>query len=416
MQVGCLFQKPMEEIEVSGKHIKLRVVAFVLALIVGITAFGVGIRQIANREPGYYEITAVRDETAPLYSNGISLYCYFGGESSAIKEKLQASEALYSEALGRIYRLLDPRETYDGYVNLATLNQHPGETMALPEELFFALTDALERTEGQAYSVLNGAMRDLWQELLYLEEPETFDPLCNEEQRARFQAVFDALTVPDAIRLQVVDAAAHTVRLEVSDALAAVLEKYEVEGPLLDLGSLREAYILQYVRDRLVAAGFLRGYLKTQRGLSLMLPETEEGKQLLSGYVDGTSQDAAYVSLNDGAACCALRAFSVGDPGYYVVDGVLRHPNLGDVGDIARQLLTVWIVSPTGDVVDAAVKAAVLFQTPDDLLRQRLKDFGAEGAWAAMIEAASPKTILADPLHPDAFHPLTDYGFSVAVP
>ena len=161
MQVGCLFQKPMEEIEVSGKHIKLRVVAFVLALIVGITAFGVGIRQIANREPGYYEITAVRDETAPLYSNGISLYCYFGGESSAIKEKLQASEALYSEALGRIYRLLDPRETYDGYVNLATLNQHPGETMALPEELFFALTDALERTEGQAYSVLNGAMRDL---------------------------------------------------------------------------------------------------------------------------------------------------------------------------------------------------------------------------------------------------------------
>ena len=99
-----------------------------------------------------------------------------------------------------------------------------------------------------------------------------------------------------------------------------------------------------------------------------------------------------------------------------MVDGVLRHPNLGDVGDIARQLLTVWIVSPTGDVVDAAVKAAVLFQTPDDLLRQRLKDFGAEGAWAAMIEAASPKTILADPLHPDAFHPLTDYGFSVAVP
>lgn len=416
MQVGCLFQKPMNEIEVSGKHLTLRIVAFALAVVIGMTAFGVAFYQISNRKPGYYEITATRDETAPRYSNGITLYCYFGGESSAIKEKLRTSEALYSEALGRIYRLLDPRETYDGYVNLATLNKHPGETLTLPEELFHALTDALERTEGQGYSILDGAIRSLWQELLYLEEPEAYDPLRNEEQQARFQAVYDALAAPDALRLQVVDAAAHTVRLEVSDALTAVLEKYEVEGPLLDLGSLREAYILQYVRDKLVEAGFVRGYLRTQRGLSLMLPETTEGELLLPSYADGAALDAAYVSLSNGAACCALRAFSVGDPGYYEIDGVLRHPNLGDTGDLARQLLTVWIVSPAGDVVDAAVKAAALFETPDDQLRQRLRDFGADGVWAAMIEADSPKTILADPLHPEAFHPLTDEGFSVVVP
>ena len=415
MQVGCRFFKSMErveQIEVSGKHLKLRIVAFALAVVIGISAFAVAFRQMANREPGYYEITATRDETAPLYANGVTLYCYFGGESNAIKEKLRESEGLYSESLGRIYRLLEPRETFDGYVNLATLNQHPGEPVALPAELFAALTDAQERAEGLLTVPFDGALRGIWQELLYLDEPQAFDPLRDEGQQTRFQAVIAALSEPDAVRLVVVDPATYTVRLEVSDALSAVLAEYEVDAPVLDLGPLREAYTLQYVRDRLVQAGFVRGYLKTDSDLSLMLPETAEGKLLLPGYVDGQVRDAAIVSLGNGAACCPLRAFSTGDLGYYEIDGVLRHPNLGADGEPDRRLLTAWVVSPTGDVVDAALKAAVLFSTPDGLLQQRLSDFGNEGVWAAVIERAAPQTILTDPLHQDAFQPLDENGYS----
>ena len=251
---------------------------------------------------------------------------------------------------------------------------------------------------------------------MYLAEPQTFDPLQDEEQAARFQAIIAALSEPDAVRLEVVDPSAYTVRLDVSDSLTAVLEEYEVEAPVLDLGVLREAYTLQYVRDSLVRAGFVRGYLKTQNGLCLMLPETAEGALILPGFSDGQVQDAALISLANGAACCSLRAFSMEDPGYYAVNGVLRHPNLGPDGEPNRQLLTAWVVSPAGDVVNAAIKAAALFETSDDQLRQRLRDFGADGVWAAMIEADSPKSILADPLHPEAFHPLTDEGFSVVVP
>ena len=247
----------MEEIEVSGKHLKLRIAAFVLAVIVGVSAFAVAFRQMANREPGYYEITATRDETAPLYPNGVSLYCYFSGTSSVIKEKLMRSEALYSESLARIYRLLEPRQTFDGYVNLATLNQRPGEAVALPAELFEVLMDVQARAEGLLSVPFDGALRGIWQELLYLSEPQAFDPLRDEGQRDRMEAVKAALSSPDAIRLEVVDPSTYTVRLEVSDALSAVLREYEVEAPLVDLGPLREAYTLRYVGNRLVKEGFL---------------------------------------------------------------------------------------------------------------------------------------------------------------
>ena len=404
----------MEEIEVSGKHLKLRIAAFVLAVIVGVSAFAVAFRQMANREPGYYEITATRDETAPLYPNGVSLYCYFSGTSSVIKEKLMRSEALYSESLARIYRLLEPRQTFDGYVNLATLNQRPGEAVALPAELFEVLMDVQARAEGLLSVPFDGALRGIWQELLYLSEPQAFDPLRDEGQRDRMEAVKAALSSPDAIRLEVVDPSTYTVRLEVSDALSAVLREYEVEAPLVDLGPLREAYTLRYVGNRLVKEGFLQGYLKTDSGLSLLLPETAEGQLILMGYADGQVRDAALTSLGNGAACCALRAFSLGDLGYYEIDGVLRHPNLDEEGEPNPRLLAVWTVSAEGDVVDAALKAAALFASPQELLRERLSAFGAEGVAAAVIQGDAPKTILTDPVHGDVFQPLTENGYALS--
>ena len=42
----------MERIEVHTKHLKLRVVLFILAVVIGLTAFGVGFYQLSNRISG----------------------------------------------------------------------------------------------------------------------------------------------------------------------------------------------------------------------------------------------------------------------------------------------------------------------------------------------------------------------------
>ncbi|MDO4852053.1 MAG: hypothetical protein Q4A88_01375, partial [Clostridia bacterium] len=126
-------QKP-EIIEVNTKHLKLRFVLFALAVVIGIVAFGTAFFQLSNRTEGYYEITAARDEDIPLYANGIHLFCYLSGKSNAIKADLKEAESIYTESLSRIYRLLDADQTYEGYVNLATLNEQIGQPVALPVE------------------------------------------------------------------------------------------------------------------------------------------------------------------------------------------------------------------------------------------------------------------------------------------
>ncbi len=387
------------EVEVSGKHIKLRFVLFILAFVVGVVAFGIGFYHLTNRETGYYEVKATNDETAPTYANGYSFYCYIDGSSNEIKTNLTKINSLYSESLGRISRLLDPLETYDGYVNLATLNGHIGEDVALPAELYEILSDAAARCEGTEISIFDGALRALWTEALYLEEPEAFDPIRDAFQRERMQAARDAARKPGAVRLVFVDASTHTVRLEVSDAYRATMNKYEIEAPVLDLGLLREAYTLRYVYHKLADNGMTQGYFMTVDGLTVMLPDTESAQIVVYGYENDRLTPAAGFTIGGGNACCVLRSFSNGDNGYYTIDGILRHPYPGPDEEPNRWILTAWSVSSAGDIVGTALSALSLYAAPYEKAEQTVSELASKQISAAYIAVDAPKTVVVDSLH-----------------
>lgn len=406
----------MEDIEVSNKHIKLRFIIFILALLIGIAAFAFAFYKLTNKETGYYEVKATPDDTAPLYDSGYVFYCYIEGKSNDIKSNLNKLGALYTEALGRISRLLDPKETYEGYVNLATLNQHPGEDVQLPAELYGILIDALERSEANGFTIYDGALKAFWQELLYLEEPQSFDPLRDADQNERMQAVLDAVRSNICPKLTVTDANSYTVRLEVPAAYLALTERYEIEAPVLDLGVMREAYTLQYVYQKLIENGIIQGYLRTQSGMNLMLPQTDAGILPLYAYLDETAVPAAEITLGKGAACCALRSFSLGEAGYYSVDGVLRHPYPGPDGAPNSRLLTAWVASGKGDLVDVAAKAVSLYASSPEDAMQKLTEFGADRLSAAIITVDDPKVIVSDPQDAENVHPVAKYGYTVSVP
>ena len=406
----------MEDIEVSNKHIKLRVIVFIIALLVGIAAFAFAFYKLTNKETGYYEVKATPDESAPLYDSGYVFYCFIDGKSNEIKSNLNKLGTLYSETLGRISRLLDPKETYEGYVNLATLNQHPGEEVRLPAELYDILIDALERSEANGFTIYDGAVKAFWQELLYLDEPQSFDPLHDADQNERMQAAAEAIRSSCCPKLTVTDASSHTVKLEVPAEYLALTERYEIDAPILDLGVMREAYTLQYVYQKLIENGITQGYLRTQSGMNLMLPQTDTGILPLYGYLDATAVTAAEITLGKGAACCALRSFSLGEAGYYSVDGVLRHPYPGPDGAPNSRLLTAWVASGKGDLVDVAAKAVSLYAASPEDAKQKLIEFGADRLSAAIITVDDPGVIVSDPQHAENVHPIEKYGYTVSVP
>lgn len=407
-------QKP-EIIEVNTKHLKLRFVLFALAVVIGIVAFGTAFFQLSNRTEGCYEITAARDEDIPLYANGIHLFCYLSGKSNAIKADLKEAESIYTESLSRIYRLLDADQTYEGYVNLATLNEQIGQPVALPVELYTALTDAIDRSEAFGRNPYDTALRRAWEELLYLESPQDADPLHSPIQRERMEALAAAVREQDAIRLDILDATTCTVRLTVSESLQNTLQAWEMNGPVLDLGLLREAYTLKYVAGKLRDAGFTHGYLETDSGLKLLLPDSAKGDLLLYGLVNDAVVPAASVPVQGGMACCTLYTFPLEkEYGYYSVEGVLRHPYLMVSGEPNTALLTVWVLAADGDIVDAAVEALTLMDGDAETAYSNLERYADGASFAAVVAVDAPEMIYTDAGHMDLIAPME--GFTVFAP
>ena len=233
--------KDFQDIFVSKKHLGLRIAAFVLAFLAALTAFSLALTGIGRKEEGYYQIEANPDEEAFLYASGVAFVYQFQGSSSDIRSALNELKNYYSVALKRAYILLDPVNTYEGYVNLATLNQHIGEDLEVSEELYNVLTDAARRTAaGEGYSMFAGAVYSEWNSILMLDDPERFDPVNDPEEARRLERLGAMADREDLFSLEIVDEIRHIIRLNVaeeylsrgiSDALAGAGDRAECTGP-----------------------------------------------------------------------------------------------------------------------------------------------------------------------------------------
>ena len=354
-----------EQITPSADHLWLRVIAFVLALIVAVGAISYGVTRIGRKEAGYHEIETDPDEEALLYAKNISFQYYFSGGSDEIKKAINELKALYSPTLLRVYKLLDADVEYEGMMNVASLNAHIGEDVAVSAELYGVLQDAQAKTrEQKGYTVFGGALARAWREIRYLSEPGDFDPLHNEAERERLDRLREATNDLTQFNLTFVDGEKHIVRLNVSDSYRSLLRELEQEGPILDLGVLHDAYELQLLGEALESAGYCSGYLTTNSGAALMLSGNPYGELSLLGQTDEGVTEAAAAPAEGGRAASLMRCFAQaeGEPDYYALDGQLRHPWLPASGEYRSLLLSALTVAD--DPVTACYQNLCLQELP----------------------------------------------------
>lgn len=340
--------KKQESITPKSDHLWLRVIGFVLALTVAVGSFAYGVMGIGRKESGYQNIEAEPDEEAVMYAKGVTFQYYFAGSSDEIKMSIKELGAAYSPALLRLYKLLDPETEYTGFANIATLNAHIGEDVAVGEELYRVLLDAKEKTlEQKGYNMFAGAFYRAWQDIRYLGDPENYDPLRNDTERERLKRLQEASSDLSNFDLVPVDGEKYVVRLEVSESYRALLRELEQEGPVLDLNLLHDAYELQLLGEILEKAGYHDGYITTSGGVTVMLSANPEGELCLYGQIPEGTTPAAMSPAAGGRAACITRAFAreEGEPDYYELDGQLRHPWLPATGAYRSQLLAAMIVA-----------------------------------------------------------------------
>lgn len=322
--------KKEQNYTLSTKHFKLRMVAFILVLIVAVGAFGYGFSNMGKMEPGYYEITESADKEALLYGNGITLTYLFTGESDAIKEEKNRVEAAYSAALNRAYKLLDADNHYEGYQNIAVLNENVGQDVEVSDELYAILKDAYEKTlERQGYNMFAGAFYAHWNEILILEEPAEFDPLLQDEEAGRLSALAEKMNTQDNFALAFSEDGTNRVRLEVSQDYIDFCRENEEKEVYIDLNLLHDAYLMEIVVSALENAGYSDGFMTTDSGLTVSLSGLKGGEYSFYSLKGNAVSSMLMIAAEQGSVFSEFRnfAFSADEDCFYTLakDGELYY-------------------------------------------------------------------------------------------
>lgn len=336
------------------KKVIIRLTAFLILLGLAVTFITLGITRGGVKE-GLQTIEAPLDETVPLYQLGVSFQHYFSGGTGEIRLGVRQLSELYAAALKDAYRILDPEELYEGWANLATLNQNLGREVTVNRELYEVLKDALRLTEEyEEYNLFAGALWTEWEGLRFALDPAEFDPARDPAEAERLARLTAATRERSHFSLEFLDDEACRLRFTVDESYLELLRELELDqAPILHLNVLQEAYRLQLTAKRLTEAGYDRGYLLSDRGILLVLPGYAEGGEFcFYGLRDEKPVPAATLPMTADSCTVQLRAFAFPEEaGYYSVEQegrtLLRHPNLPADG-VYRELLLTALVRESG--------------------------------------------------------------------
>lgn len=399
----------------------IRFFLFLLAVAVAVTAFATAVRGWLHRDSGYYDVDYSAQTATELFDSGVHLKYYLSGSSADIRAKLREVQGAYSDQLLWISRQMDAKNTYEGITNLASLNAAPGEWVEIGEALEKVLRDAKDRTAQRGpYSLFAGPLHQEWQTLRYLDEPQSRDPLNDEEEAALLAALTGF--IGDGISFSL-DLEAGRARLNVSEDYRAWAKEQEIDAPVLDLNLMKDAYVLHDLACAMTQMGYTAGYLYTDSGLSVLLNTAGEMAYALVGGKAGEAVEIGQVKLPSPSAFCQFTAFSLtGEKyGYYTLEQegktVYRHPFASALTGYPEQVILTAGVGGEMDQLPNLAEAMLSLcgcQTPDDA--EKLLAGLPEGCFAAYTLQENEKDLLyALPRNGEKITLREDAGFELAV-
>ena len=320
----------VERIELSERRLSLRGILAAASVAVALVVLGLALTRLLRPEQGWREIES---------DGSRGIHC--GGDFTFSAEVRGAAEVkrltlAWTEATAKAQALFSVDSVDEQSPNLAFLNAHPNEDVTVDPALYAALKSA-----AAGRYVYLGPVYELHRSLCACQddsETAGFDPLRDEDARLFCAEAAAFARDPDSVSLTF--PAENTVRLDLSEAYAAFLKDNGCIAAV-DFGWMRNAYVIDYLADSVVAAGLGRGAIASRDGFvrnldgtgaaySLGLVELREGKPFLSGTLR-YSGPAALVTLR------SFRIDAAGERNYYVYrDGDTRAPHADPADGLPR--------------------------------------------------------------------------------
>ena len=254
---------PVIKIDLAEGNMRNRLIVLVIVLAIAFTAFGVGLKEVFTSEPGWKTIECYTEEMA--YSADISLQYYLGGEGINATSQERALNAVYGEAMAQAYRIFNSEVLAEGNYNVAYLNAHPNEVVTVDPALYAAFS--LLENAGARYAY----MAPIYVEYkgVFLSQNDTeavcYDPMKDQTIADYIRQIAAVTADPDMVTLELLGG--DQVCLKISEEYLAFAEEHGIES-FLDLGWMTNAFVVDFVADRLTEAGHTSGYLVSYDGFT----------------------------------------------------------------------------------------------------------------------------------------------------
>ncbi len=313
--------RPVQTVEISEKHLGLRIALLALLVVVALYAFGYAINTWISTEPGWQTISATStsqncgDDFTLLYNLG-------AGEMGATAER-RALIQLYNDLTVTGYELFTSDEEIEDCYNIYYINQHPNEIIEVDPVLYEAFSVLDE--SGTRYLYLADAY-SVYFSMFYAEsddEAAEYDPTKNTQMGEFYLELGQYISNPVHVNLELLGD--NQICLKVSNEYLAFAQENGLEK-LIDFGWMKNALILDYIADSLIENGYTRGNLSSVDGFARGLGTDSETEFYFTLYhrEGNVISEVADIVYAGGMSCVYLHDYPLTDDDlqtrYYVYD------------------------------------------------------------------------------------------------
>ncbi|MDD5792771.1 MAG: hypothetical protein PUD22_09335 [Erysipelotrichaceae bacterium] len=351
--------KPVERIELSESALTLRLVLFVVIGLIGIGAFIYGFSALFSVDPGWRTISVASSELN-VSSDFVLQYELGRGELSATAEYRELSNT-YTELCEKAAMLFDIDNDYDEEVSLHYISSHPNETIEVDPciyEMFEIMAEYDDRT------IFMAPVYDLYDDIFFSSDDEnakSLDAHFSDEMANEIGEYLSFINDDEMISISLLGF--NKLRLDVSNEYLAFAKENEIRSFLNPI-YYRNAFILDFLADNLIAKGFDYGIITSTNGYSRILSRLD----VPNGYVfyQRSGHDiyqALTIYLQDKSSVVFLHDFPLADSDKYLyysyADGSAATPYLGEEGiyENAYSSLLSYGNKKAGELVIASGKA-----------------------------------------------------------
>lgn len=343
-----------ETIALDERHGKLRLILLIAVLALALTAFTYAIVSFLHKDPGWREVE-VKKSGQPTCAADFRFQYKLGAGAAAEYKKVQQ---IYSDAA----------EYAEAAFDLDAINQAPNQDVAVDPVLYRALS--LMQEKGGRYLYL-APVYEYYTNIFQSHadwELESFDPRLSPEAAEACEEICAFINDPMEINLKLLGN--DTVRLEVAEDYLAYAEETGI-GAFLDFYWMRNAFLLDYIADTLIAEGFTHGYITSADGFSVSLGDP--GEPFSTAIYDSLPEgvcEAAVMEYEGAMRIVGLHSSILeekeGDRFYTLDDGQTRTPYIDPMDGLCKSAIADLVIcSPEQSLAELVLAACPVYITED---------------------------------------------------